>query len=416
MELCAESCACCCHFSWRLLHALLASRRRHRRHTLLLNGPITADHLQVTSRSLAVATYTHHQHANTQSKSCKAACIRQLHRPRSRQFKRLANIGMSHWQSRQFQNCSEVKSFPKLSILHADEAVLDRSDLLCEDDSYNGADSSSLHWPIFDAHTADTSGSSSHSNDFDPLAAHMNRDGLVSRHTGEGSADSGICKGRFDASNHSMASRRSTREVHNLSRDQSILSIPHSSRVISTISSNGGGWTASDGAFTADGISDYHHGSTTTSLPLKLETLAFQDAETSALPPLDTTLGGPKATSSSSIASSGPELYSSPESDGGLCSDYPRDNRPSSSSGSRRSLRHHMAGDISSVAGGSMHGNCDKDILDLRKTRHKCTADQLLQLQAFFETNRNPKGKVREELANRLGMPERSVQIWFQNK
>lgn len=63
-----------------------------------------------------------------------------------------------------------------------------------------------------------------------------------------------------------------------------------------------------------------------------------------------------------------------------------------------------------------MHGNCDKDILDLRKTRHKCTADQLLQLQAFFETNRNPKGKVREELANRLGMPERSVQIWFQNK
>lgn len=54
--------------------------------------------------------------------------------------------------------------------------------------------------------------------------------------------------------------------------------------------------------------------------------------------------------------------------------------------------------------------------VDSMRPRHKCSPEQLEQLQAFFDSNRNPKGKVREELAARLGMPERSVQIWFQNK
>ncbi|PWN18645.1 hypothetical protein BCV69DRAFT_314529 [Microstroma glucosiphilum] len=48
--------------------------------------------------------------------------------------------------------------------------------------------------------------------------------------------------------------------------------------------------------------------------------------------------------------------------------------------------------------------------------RHKCSTAQLAQLSSFFQYTRNPTGKMRAELAQRLGMPERSVRIWFQNK
>ncbi|CAO1639326.1 unnamed protein product [Sympodiomycopsis kandeliae] len=51
-----------------------------------------------------------------------------------------------------------------------------------------------------------------------------------------------------------------------------------------------------------------------------------------------------------------------------------------------------------------------------RKARFKCSPEQLEQLHAFFAANRNPTGKIRKELATRIAMPERSVQIWFQNR
>lgn len=51
-----------------------------------------------------------------------------------------------------------------------------------------------------------------------------------------------------------------------------------------------------------------------------------------------------------------------------------------------------------------------------RKKRNKCTPEQYRQLEAFFAKNRNPTGKVREELSKSIQMPERSVQVWFQNK
>ncbi|EPQ29588.1 uncharacterized protein PFL1_02807 [Pseudozyma flocculosa PF-1] len=51
-----------------------------------------------------------------------------------------------------------------------------------------------------------------------------------------------------------------------------------------------------------------------------------------------------------------------------------------------------------------------------RKKRNKCSPEQLESLEAFFAKNRNPTGKVREELSKRLRMPERSVQVWFQNR
>ncbi|KAK0554440.1 hypothetical protein OC845_000701 [Tilletia horrida] len=51
-----------------------------------------------------------------------------------------------------------------------------------------------------------------------------------------------------------------------------------------------------------------------------------------------------------------------------------------------------------------------------KKKRNKCTNEQLEALEEFFATNRNPTGRIREELSKRIRMPERSVQVWFQNK
>ncbi|UZJ56991.1 hypothetical protein CBS101457_006311 [Exobasidium rhododendri] len=55
-------------------------------------------------------------------------------------------------------------------------------------------------------------------------------------------------------------------------------------------------------------------------------------------------------------------------------------------------------------------------LLHGRKKRNKCSPEQYRQLEAFFALNRNPTGKIREELSKRIQMPERSVQVWFQNK
>lgn len=51
-----------------------------------------------------------------------------------------------------------------------------------------------------------------------------------------------------------------------------------------------------------------------------------------------------------------------------------------------------------------------------KKKRNKCTPEQLRSLEAFFDKNRNPTGRIRQELSRKLRMPERSVQVWFQNR
>ncbi|KDN53213.1 hypothetical protein K437DRAFT_95032 [Tilletiaria anomala UBC 951] len=51
-----------------------------------------------------------------------------------------------------------------------------------------------------------------------------------------------------------------------------------------------------------------------------------------------------------------------------------------------------------------------------RKKRHKCSPEQIAKLEYFFASNRNPTGQVRAQLARDLLMPERSIQIWMQNR
>lgn len=57
----------------------------------------------------------------------------------------------------------------------------------------------------------------------------------------------------------------------------------------------------------------------------------------------------------------------------------------------------------------------DKDISPPRK-RTRTTPEQLAVLEKSFSVNPSPNNRVREQLALQLGMPERSIQIWFQNR
>lgn len=99
----------------------------------------------------------------------------------------------------------------------------------------------------------------------------------------------------------------------------------------------------------------------------------------------------------SSSANSAPELGTSPHSD---LDEDPR--RSISAAGSAGTT-------LSTPTGTALSGSN-------RRLRHKCTPEQVQALSAFFDNNRNPTGKMRQELAHNLDMPERSVQIWFQNK
>jgi len=50
------------------------------------------------------------------------------------------------------------------------------------------------------------------------------------------------------------------------------------------------------------------------------------------------------------------------------------------------------------------------------KKRTRATPEQLAILEETFMTNTSPNSKLREQLSRRLGMTERSIQIWFQNR
>lgn len=50
------------------------------------------------------------------------------------------------------------------------------------------------------------------------------------------------------------------------------------------------------------------------------------------------------------------------------------------------------------------------------RKRTRATPEQLAVLEKTFSTNPTPNSRVREQLAHELGMPDRSIQIWFQNR
>lgn len=57
----------------------------------------------------------------------------------------------------------------------------------------------------------------------------------------------------------------------------------------------------------------------------------------------------------------------------------------------------------------------DRDISPPRK-RTRTSPEQLAILEKLFSTNPSPNNRIREQLSLQLGMPERSIQIWFQNR
>ncbi|KAI9244238.1 hypothetical protein BY458DRAFT_537234 [Sporodiniella umbellata] len=57
----------------------------------------------------------------------------------------------------------------------------------------------------------------------------------------------------------------------------------------------------------------------------------------------------------------------------------------------------------------------DDDLTKPRK-RTRTSPEQLAILEKSFNHNPSPNSRVREQLSFQLGMPERSIQIWFQNR
>jgi len=52
----------------------------------------------------------------------------------------------------------------------------------------------------------------------------------------------------------------------------------------------------------------------------------------------------------------------------------------------------------------------------LNRKRQRATPEQLQVLEEYFSLNASPNAKMREIIAERIQMTERSVQIWFQNR
>ncbi|KAI9318200.1 Homeodomain-like protein, partial [Dichotomocladium elegans] len=50
------------------------------------------------------------------------------------------------------------------------------------------------------------------------------------------------------------------------------------------------------------------------------------------------------------------------------------------------------------------------------RKRTRATPEQLAVLEKTFSTTPTPSSRLREQLSRDLRMPERSIQIWFQNR
>src|SRR5271154_5980346 len=64
----------------------------------------------------------------------------------------------------------------------------------------------------------------------------------------------------------------------------------------------------------------------------------------------------------------------------------------------------------------SRSGTNSMTMQQLNKKRQRATPEQLLVLEEAFAMNSSPTAKIREMIAERIRMTERSVQIWFQNR
>ena len=51
-----------------------------------------------------------------------------------------------------------------------------------------------------------------------------------------------------------------------------------------------------------------------------------------------------------------------------------------------------------------------------RRQRTQFSKYQLSELEALFQVTRYPDIYVREELSNRISIPESRIQVWFKNK
>jgi hypothetical protein len=70
--------------------------------------------------------------------------------------------------------------------------------------------------------------------------------------------------------------------------------------------------------------------------------------------------------------------------------------------------------DVQRDGSGEKNSSAGKEKQKQKRTR--ATPEQLVRLERFFSLERNPNGARRKEISELLGMPQRQVQIWFQNR
>ncbi|KAI9283669.1 homeobox domain-containing protein, partial [Umbelopsis sp. AD052] len=57
-----------------------------------------------------------------------------------------------------------------------------------------------------------------------------------------------------------------------------------------------------------------------------------------------------------------------------------------------------------------------KTLSTTKAKRKRITPDQFSQLMALFEHNDTPSYEIRDKLAGKIGMSNREIQVWFQNR
>ncbi|KAG2173211.1 hypothetical protein INT43_004585 [Umbelopsis isabellina] len=100
-------------------------------------------------------------------------------------------------------------------------------------------------------------------------------------------------------------------------------------------------------------------------------------------------------------------------------SDRAASSPPSDSSSDDSYFNHRKASSISLLLNPKDEPKLDKKPSPTTSTkakRKRITPDQFSQLMGLFEHNDTPSYEIRDKLASQIGMSNREIQVWFQNR
>ncbi|CAM0138496.1 hypothetical protein VKS41_007111 [Umbelopsis sp. WA50703] len=98
-------------------------------------------------------------------------------------------------------------------------------------------------------------------------------------------------------------------------------------------------------------------------------------------------------------------------------SDRAASSPPSDSSSDDSYFNHRKTSSISLLLNPKDEPKADKKPTTTTKAKRKrITPDQFSQLMGLFEHNDTPSYEIRDKLASQIGMSNREIQVWFQNR